>query len=47
MYLLGGDFMNNIKIIREIYGATQEQVAQAIGVNRVTVSNWEVGTVIA
>lgn len=47
MYLLGGDFMNNIKIIREIYGATQEQVAQAIGVNRVTVANWEVGTVIA
>ncbi len=45
--MLIGDFMNNIKIIREIYGATQEQLAQAIGVNRVTVANWEVGTSIA
>lgn len=33
--------MNNIKQIREIYGATQEEIASAIGVNRVTVANWE------
>ena len=45
--MLGGNFMNNIKLIREIYGATQEQVAQAIGVNRVTVAKWEVGTAFA
>ena len=36
--------MNNLKIIREIYGATQEQVAKALGVNRVTIANWEAGT---
>ena len=36
--------MNNLKLIREIYGATQEQIAEAIGVNRVTVANWESGT---
>ena len=39
--------MNNLKQIREIYGATQEQVAQAINVNRVTVANWESGTSVA
>lgn len=39
--------MNNLKQIREIYGATQEQVAQAINVNRVTVANWESGTSMA
>ena len=39
--------MNNLRAIREIYGATQEQVAQAINVNRVTVANWENGTSIA
>lgn len=33
--------MNNLKLIRELYGATQEQVATAINVNRVTVANWE------
>lgn len=36
--------MNNIKKIREIYGATQEQIAEAINVNRVTVANWESGS---
>lgn len=36
--------MNNLKRIREIYGATQEQIAKAIGVNRVTLANWESGT---
>lgn len=39
--------MNNLKLIRELYGATQEQIAQAINVNRVTVANWENGTSIA
>ena len=39
--------MNNLKQIRELYGATQEQIAQAINVNRVTVANWECGTSIA
>ncbi len=33
--------MNNLKKIRDIYGATQEHIAQAIGVNRVTIANWE------
>lgn len=33
--------MNNLKLIRELYGATQDAVASAIGVNRVTVANWE------
>ena len=33
--------MNNLKRIRDLYGATQEHVAQAIGVNRVTLANWE------
>ncbi|NCB26703.1 MAG: XRE family transcriptional regulator [Bacteroidia bacterium] len=35
--------MNNLKQIREIYGATQEQIAEALAVNRVTVANWESG----
>lgn len=39
--------MNNLKQIREMYGATQEQVAQAINVNRVTVTNWENGLSVA
>ena len=39
--------MNNLKLIREIYGATQEQISEAIGVNRVTVANWEIGTSVA
>lgn len=38
---------NNLKMIRELYGATQEQVATAINVNRVTVANWENGSSIA
>lgn len=33
--------VNNLKQIREIYGATQEQIARALSVNRVTVANWE------
>lgn len=39
--------MNNLKQIRELYGATQEQIASAINVNRVTVTNWENGNSIA
>lgn len=39
--------MNNLKQIRELYGATQEQIAQAINVNRVTVANWESGVSVA
>ncbi len=37
---------NNLKTIREIYGATQEQIARAVCVNRVTVANWESGASI-
>ena len=39
--------MNNLKQIREIYGATQEQIAEALAVNRVTVANWEGGNSVA
>ncbi len=39
--------MNNLKKIREIYGATQEHVANALGVNRVTIANWENGSSLA
>lgn len=39
--------INNLKLIRDLYGATQEQVAIAINVNRVTVANWESGNSIA
>ena len=39
--------INNLKQIREIYGATQEQIARALSVNRVTVANWENGTSMA
>lgn len=33
--------MNNMKLIREIYGATQNDIAKIIGVSRVTLSKWE------
>ena len=33
--------LNNLKRIREIYGATQEDIAKVAGVNRSTVSQWE------
>lgn len=39
--MLGDYIMNNLKIIREVYGITQEEIAKAINVNRATVSNWE------
>lgn len=38
---------NNMKKIREIYGATQEEIAKVAGVNRSTVSQWETGSVRA
>lgn len=43
----GDNMMNNLKMIRELYGATQEQVATAVNVNRVTVANWETGNSVA
>ncbi|MBQ3134813.1 MAG: helix-turn-helix transcriptional regulator [Oscillospiraceae bacterium] len=39
--------VNNLKLIRDLYGATQEQVATAVNVNRVTVANWESGNSVA
>ena len=39
--------INNLKQNREIYGATQEQIARALSVNRVTVANWESGSTVA
>jgi transcriptional regulator with XRE-family HTH domain len=39
--LIGGIAMNNIRLIREIYGATQSEIATVLGVNRVTISKWE------
>ena len=38
---------NNMKLIRETYGATQEEIAKVAGVNRSTVSQWESGSIIA
>ena len=38
---------NNLKQIRDLYGATQEQIARALSVNRVTVANWESGATTA
>lgn len=35
---------NNLKQIRELYGATQDEVAKVAGVTRSTVSLWETGT---
>lgn len=32
---------NNIKLIREIYGATQSDIAKVLGVSRVTLAKWE------
>ncbi len=38
---------NNMKRIREIYGATQEEIAKVAGVTRTTVSQWENGSIKA
>ncbi len=35
--------MNNLKYMREIYGATQEDIANRLDVSRVSISNWENG----
>ncbi len=35
--------MNNLKYMREIYGATQEEIAERLDVSRVSISNWENG----
>lgn len=47
MYLHQGginmESYNNMKKIREIYGATQDEIAKVAGVNRSTVSQWETG----
>lgn len=37
------DKYNNLKKIREIYGATQDEIAKVVGVNRSTISQWETG----
>lgn len=34
---------NHLRQIREIYGATQDEIAKAVGVNRATISQWETG----
>lgn len=34
---------NNLKYMREIYGATQEEIAERLDVSRVSISNWENG----
>lgn len=50
MYVVGGIVMenfNNFRKIREIYGATQDEVAKVAGVNRSTVSQWENGAIKA
>ena len=35
--------MKSIKTVRESAGLTQEELARAVGVDRVTVANWESG----
>lgn len=38
-----GNKKNNLKYMREIYGATQEEIAERLDVSRVSISNWENG----
>lgn len=33
--------MNNLKYIRELYGATQDEIAKVVNLNRATISTWE------
>lgn len=35
--------MNNIKHLRELRGMTQDQLSRIVGVDRVTIANWEGG----
>lgn len=37
------DKYNTFKQIREIYSATQDEIAKAVNVNRATISQWETG----
>ena len=39
----GGDLMDELRKLREEKGMTQEQLANILGVNRTTVTLWEVG----
>ncbi len=39
--------LNNLKLIREIYGVSQDTVAKVAGVSRSTVSQWETGLLTA
>lgn len=39
----GNNKKNNLKYMREIYGATQEEIAERLDVSRVSISNWENG----
>lgn len=34
--------MNRIKEVREMHGLTQKQLAEEVGVTRVTIANWEI-----
>ena len=35
--------MNNIKKYREMRGMTQDELSRLVGVDRVTIANWEAG----
>ena len=35
--------MNNIKKYRELRGMTQDELSRLVGVDRVTIANWEAG----
>lgn len=35
--------MNNIKKCRELRGMTQDELSRRVGVDRVTIANWESG----
>ena len=35
--------MNNIKKFRELRGMTQDELSRRVGVDRVTIANWEAG----
>lgn len=35
--------MNNIKKYRELRGMTQDELSRRVGVDRVTIANWESG----